>query len=84
MSSPNNSRLSILWTKDLKGKDKEDLEATIRNSTVIREKLTQIIDDLIKNTTTTDVDFDNPNWAYRQANLIGQRKAYNEIRKLID
>ncbi len=82
MSSRN--KLSVLWTKGLTPKQKEDFETAFRGSSMFREKLTEIIDGFLAGIDTVETSFDNPNWAYRQANLVGQRKALNDIRNLIN
>ncbi len=76
-------RLSVLWTKGLEGKAKEDAESVIRNSTLFREQLTKIIDEKLQALENESLDF-NENWAFSQAYDVGKKRALKEIRNLIN
>jgi hypothetical protein len=79
------SKLSLLWTKHIKDPAKKaEFESTIRSSRTALDRLTEIIDHLTEELSAKEANFDDPNWPYRQANLIGQRQAYKTIRKLIE
>lgn len=80
--------LPVVWTKHLRdSQSKTDLENTIKASRTALERLYQIIDekeDVVLRTETTISDFDQPNWANKQAFRNGQRAALKEIRELLE
>lgn len=78
-------RLSVLWHKHLKSEnDRSDFEQTIRNSRTALTRLSDIIDNLITEIETKENNFDDPNWANRQAHIVGQKLAFKKIKQLID
>lgn len=78
--------LSLEWTKNLKGKEKEDTEATIRNSRVVLGRLKEIIEErntALQKNEVSPSSFDSPNWALNQAYINGQRYALQDLLKLL-
>jgi hypothetical protein len=72
------------WTKHLSDpKDKEQFKNSILGSKSVLNRLKALLDEqeaeLIKN----ENDYDNPNWAYRQADVNGYRRCLRSITTLI-
>jgi hypothetical protein len=62
-----------IWTQG--SKDKESLELALRNqvNSTIVNRFIEIINRRIAELQTSRIaDYDNPNWAYKQADLIGR------------
>jgi hypothetical protein len=80
--------LPVVWTKHLKdSQSKTDLENTVRASRTALERLYQILEEkegVVLRTEITLSDFDQPNWAHKQAFRNGQRAALKEIRELLE
>lgn len=79
--------LSLEWTKGTSGKEKDDLEATIRHSVIVLSRLQGIIDDKLDSLERLEVDsttYENPAYAYTQAHVNGKRASLLEIRRLLD
>lgn len=80
------SSLSTVWTKHLKGQDKEQFESVLRNSKQALSRLVNILDEkteALSNAETRPEDFSDPNWPYKQAFRNGQKAGLREIRELL-
>lgn len=79
--------MNIEWLKQLPDKKlQEDIENLLRN-TFVRETFLGIImrmQEEEERIETSLKSYDNPSWAYKQADLNGARRAYNKIRSLFD
>lgn len=82
------SRFSTAWTKHKRDpKEKQDLEAAIRNSTVALTRLQEIIDEHIEAVHTAErssQQYDNASWSHLQAHRNGELEALYNLRKLTD
>jgi hypothetical protein len=80
--------LNLEWTKHLKtDKERKEFEDLLTRNTMIFGRLREIYNNKIKQLDTKDFsekDFEEANWSDKQANRIGQRKAYHEMLDLID
>lgn len=77
--------LSLLWTKHLKDPTKKsEFAETIKSSQTALGRLTEIIDQYIDDLVAKEANFEDPNWPYREAFLLGQRYAYKQIKHLTD
>lgn len=75
-----------MWTKHLKGQDKEQFESVLRNSKQALSRLVDILDEKMEvqsNSETRVEDFSDPNWPYKQAFRNGQKSSLREIRELL-
>ena len=74
------------WFSGLEPDAKEQMESHYRSSPILRERLTHIIEGKISNRlkeTRSLEAFDNPSWAYKQADSNGYERALLEIINLI-
>lgn len=78
------SRVSTAWTKHLKDqKERKDFEAYVLNSRSLFDVLAKILDEEIDRLECPVPDYDNPSWAYKQADRHGALRSLNLIKKLI-
>lgn len=79
--------LSLEWTKGLEGKEKEDMQDTIRHSTIVLTQLLRAVDDKLAALERQEIDLDtysDPAYPFRQAHINGKRASLEEIRRLLD
>lgn len=76
------------WTRHLSDpKEKESFEQSILGAKRVLERLKALIDERQFSMESIEKglkQFDNPNWAYKQAFNNGLKSAYETIKKLID
>lgn len=81
------SKLATVWLQTAKTpEEKENLEQGIRHSTLALGRLQEIILNKLDDITSAEcksVAYDKPAWAYYQADLNGQKKAYRELLDLV-
>lgn len=77
--------MKTVWTK---GKDPivtKDIRASFAGSLVMRKRLQEIVREKLEATySTKEEDYENPNWAYKQADAVGYRRALKEIFSLLE
>lgn len=77
---------SMVWFKhNPSDKDKEALQFLLDNPSALVERLKEILDEYRKEEERADLtlkDFENPNWAYLQANRIGAKRALAKVEAL--
>ena len=74
------------WINGLEPQLQQDVRGDFASSRVTRKRLTELLDDHIKTADKTALNkdgYDIPNWALKQADLIGYKRALNEIINLI-
>lgn len=78
--------MKISWTK---GVDKElaiDIRQNFKESLVTRRRLTTLLEEKItasQKVSRSKAEYENPNWAYLQADARGYERALDEIISLI-
>jgi hypothetical protein len=70
------------WTAGLQGDEKKNFEDLIGINNKVLDRLTIICYNMVNELEDKSSDFDTPNWALRQANIVGQRAALDKIIKL--
>lgn len=70
------------WTAGLKAEEKQLMQDLLANNNKVLDKLSEICYNSIRDTESVSSNYDNPNWALRQADLIGYRRAMENIIKL--
>lgn len=78
--------MKLSWTSGLETDAKKAMEGYFEGSPLLRERLIYIINNKIRNRTKESMTleaFDNPSWAYKQADKIGYERALLEIIELI-
>lgn len=73
------------WIKNLKTEaQRAEFYKQFRNSADVLERLKELIKEDMQTWEVSEVNYDNPNWAYRQSHINGQRSYANRILKLIN
>ena len=62
----------------------EKSEKALRNSTLMRRRLTQILEEDIEKTYSVEEDFDDPAWQRKTIAAAAERKTLRRIMKLLD
>lgn len=74
------------WVNGLDEQLQKDVRGDFASSRVTRKRLTELLEDHIKTADKVALNkdgYDTPNWAYKQADLIGYKRAIGEIINLI-
>lgn len=78
--------ISLEWLRSLKtDKEREDFEAVLRNSTMVVDRILEILsewEDELNSKDLKETDFDTPNWDMKQAARIGDRRRIRKLRDL--
>lgn len=78
--------LPLEWLKSLHtDKERQDFEEVLRNSTMVVDRLIELLDEWDAELTNKDLketDFDTPNWEVKQAARIGDRRRIKKLRDL--
>lgn len=78
--------MQMRWFSHLKDpKDKAAFKEYIQGSQKVLDRIKEICYNSIKNgEQSKESDYDSPSWAYKQADLNGYLRAYQEILSLVD
>lgn len=80
------TRVSKEWTKGLEEKDKENFLQALLHDTLVLGRLKTILNEYIEDLETrrnSHTSYENPNWAYIQADATGCIRTYKKIRDLL-
>lgn len=78
--------MKTVWKSGLTAEQKKEMEAIFNGSHAIRERLTTIIGGKLTGAeveATTKSSYDSPNWALKQADNVGYRRALQEILSIL-
>ena len=73
-----------VWTAGLDKEKAEEFEDSLARSQFLLDKLVKICYNMLNESEKQSDDFDSPNWALRQANLVGYRKALTKVISLCE
>lgn len=76
-------KLPLRWVDNLKTpKERTEFFDVLKNNRYVLKRLKEILsEDLSKMDTPSATDYDSPSWAYKQADLIGQKR---QLQKVLD
>jgi hypothetical protein len=81
-------RIPLDWIKHLADDaERKEFEAYIRNSGAVLRRFRQLIEDKERTLLaeeTTPGDYDNPSWAYKQADRNGAKRALKQLKQLLE
>lgn len=81
-------KIPVAWLKNTSdGVKREELESIIRASSTALLRLYDLIEEKELSTNNQEVSessFDNPNWAAKQAFLLGKKSALADIKALLE
>jgi hypothetical protein len=79
--------LPVQWLSHLpQGKERDELENLIRNSTTVLGRLRDIVLKEIEGIEHWEKNpnyYDNPCWSHKQAHMNGQRSSYQDLLRLL-
>lgn len=78
--------MKTAWTNGLSPEKKEEMRKDFYASSLIRDRLTKILNDKIdarRKGSTLESSYDNPNWALLKADSTGYERALLEVISLI-
>lgn len=78
--------MKLSWTAGLDKGQAEDMRGYFLSSHLLRKRLNKLLEDKIEVAEQNSLSKDNyeiSNWAYLQADLVGYKRAINEIISLI-
>lgn len=78
--------IAIDWIKNLPKDEAVEFEKTLRHSTIVLSRLSEILDEQIKNLDRQEMTseaYDSPSWAYKQAHLNGERSRLTKVKQLL-
>ncbi len=74
------------WTKGLDETRIKDVRGDFLSSLITRKRLIELLEEKISTADTTSLDkdgYDVANWAYKQADLIGYKRALRDVINLV-
>jgi len=75
--------MKITWVNHLPKDQQEDFKKQVRSARDVLERLKQILQEK-KTEVVLSTDYDNPSWAYKQADRNGYDRALTEVINLIN
>jgi hypothetical protein len=79
--------MKIAWSKGKGKQEVDDIRSTFKASLVVRVRLAEMLEAKItgKDKSCMDAEgYDCPNWAYKQADAQGYKRALTEVISLIN
>lgn len=77
--------MKTTWTNGLGTQEKEDIRSSFKSAVRLRERLQEICNSKTEESLSSNkAQYDNPSWAYLQADLTGYRRALSEIFSLLE
>ena len=79
--------MKTIWTKGLIGEKKSEIESAFLASGNLRERLRTLIREKIDSNNTSvrsKENYENPSWAYLQADKIGYERALYEVISILE
>lgn len=81
--------MNSLWTKGLKKGTQEykDIEEAYKASSFLRKRLTLMLKQMLEEelkSKLSDNAYENPNWAYKQADSVGYARAIERMINALD
>jgi hypothetical protein len=75
----------VQWYNNLPKDEQESFKKIVGQSEKTLDRLREICYNIVKNGERISVsDYDNPSWAYKQADRNGYLRAYEELIRLLD
>lgn len=77
--------MKTTWTKGVDAQREADIKSAFKSATVVKKRLIEICKEKGSTATSTNKSqYDSPNWCYMQADLVGYRRALEEIESLLE
>lgn len=75
------------WTNGLTADQRTDLKKDFTSSQLVRRRLIALCLDKVKSSNNSDRSkggYDCPNWAFKQADSVGYKRALHEVMSLLE
>ncbi len=79
--------MKTVWTKGLEKDEAAEMRSLFTQSARVRVRLSQILSDKMDaadNASLSKDGYETANWAYKQADTVGYRRAIKEILSIIE
>lgn len=79
--------MKTVWTKGVEAEISKEIELQFKASAVIRKRLAAILEEKYNTADKSRLlkdAYDSPNWAYKQADLVGYHRAITEILSILE
>lgn len=79
--------MKLDWTKGLEADHAKEVVSDFKGVPILKRRLRQILDERIEEARRLAISkslYENPNWAYRQADLAGFERCLREIKSLFE
>lgn len=79
--------MKTLWTKGLAAEQAAEIKSLYAESSRVRKRLTTLIEEMVDAKDKESMDsseYEKANWAYKQADAQGFKRAMNEILAILD
>lgn len=74
--------MKTIWFMDLPKDQQEDFKRQVSSAKDVLEKLEEILKNKLKEVVLSE-DYDNPSWAYKQADRNGYNRALTEVLNIL-
>lgn len=75
------------WTLGIKDAERvKDIKQEYASSAILRERLQEMLDKMqesARRQNISEMSYDNPNWALKQADYVGYMRAFEEIKNIL-
>lgn len=81
----NQRPIKTAWFKNRNSREKEELEYVLRNNVLLKEAILSILETMKDTEERKEIRpdaYENPSWAYKQADINGAKRVIEEIRSL--
>lgn len=78
--------MDLAWTRGKSEEEKVQYVASLNRAKWVLDDLNKLVDSNLRGVETAELKveaYDNPNWAYRQAEANGYKRALKDIKKLL-
>lgn len=78
--------MKTVWVNGLDAEKKVEMKKEFNSSSLLRERLSALLTDKKRSNrkkNTLETAYDNPNWAFLQADSVGYERALEEVISLI-
>lgn len=65
----------------------QDLRGAFKSALPFRKRMIEVLEEIIESErkkSVTEGSYENPNWALKQADLVGAERAFRRVMKLLD
>ncbi len=79
------SKIKTAWFKNKTAREKEEITYVLQNNVLLREALFSILDQMREAEERKEIQsnqYENPSWAYRQADINGAKRILQDVRAL--